>query len=107
MGSSRNLRGVGDDNDCPAIPVQILEQGENPVCGFAVDRARRLVGENQSWVIYERAGNGHPLLLSARELVRPMVQPMRKSHLVQGAPCPALPFGAFDASMNKRQFHVL
>jgi hypothetical protein len=73
---------VGDDHDGPAVLVQVLEQSENPLRCPAVEGARRFVGENQRRVVDERPGDGHPLLLSARELVRPMAEPMRQPHTV-------------------------
>ena len=43
----------------------------------------RLVGQHQGWVLDQRPGDGHPLLLAAGHLVGSVVAPLAQPHLVQ------------------------
>ena len=55
------------------LVVQPLEQAEDLLAGRAVEVAGRLVGDDQRRVGNERAGDRHPLLLAARQLVRTVI----------------------------------
>jgi hypothetical protein len=62
---------------------QPQEFGKNGVRRMLVEVAGRLVGKDQRRPVSERAGDGHPLLLAARQLGWPMVEPGTKAKLAQ------------------------
>src|SRR5690606_37396822 len=70
-----NRRVMRDEDDRPAFLIELREQRQNFRAALAVERASRLVGQNDGGVVHERAGNGHALLLAARELCRPVLAP--------------------------------
>ena len=66
---------VGDDHDGDAaLGAQAREHLHHLVAGRGVEVAGRLVGQQQRRLVDQRAGDGHALLLPARELVG-MVRP--------------------------------
>jgi hypothetical protein len=93
LGVVRHLLLVGDHDDRPAVRVQVGEQREDVVGAAAVERARRLVGEQEHRVRRDRAGDRHPLLLAARQLRRQVVHPVAQPDLLQRAdrPLPGAP----------------
>ncbi len=46
--------------------VQIFQQAENHFARPEIEISRRLVGQQNGWPADQRAGQNHPLLLSAR-----------------------------------------
>jgi hypothetical protein len=57
---------VSDEDDGAAMLfVQSLEGAEDNLAGATVEVARRLISKDQSWVVYERAGDGDTLDLAA------------------------------------------
>src|SRR5262245_59520748 len=61
-----NIAGVGYDNDGASIPVTLLKQTQDLVTCCAVQRAGRLVSQDENPIIHDCAGNDDALLLSAR-----------------------------------------
>ncbi len=61
---------VGGHEHGGAAGVHVLEQGHDLLRHLGVEVARGLVGQQQHGLVDERAGDGHPLLLAARELQR-------------------------------------
>src|SRR5690606_22265636 len=59
-----------------ALAVQLLEQLDDRFAGRRVEVARRLVGEQDSRLVDERAGERDALLLAARKLRRIVVEPV-------------------------------
>ena len=75
--------------------------------GLGVERAGRLVGQQDLGVVDKGAGNGHALHLAAGHLVRALVELVAEADLLQrlrGAPAP---FGLADAGERQRQLDVL
>ena len=72
---------MGDDDHGDAGVVQLLEQFDDFLGGTAVERAGRLVGEDDMRVVDERARDRHALLLPARQLRRLVVFAMREPNL--------------------------
>ena len=72
---------VGDDDHGDAGLVQLLEQLDDLLGGAAVERAGRLVGEDDMRVVDQRAGDRHALLLPARKLRRLVVLAMGEPDL--------------------------
>src|SRR5579884_97137 len=69
-----NVRLMGDEHDGhPARLVQVLEEGHDLLAGARIERAGRLVGQDQARLGDQGASHRHPLLLPARQLRRPVV----------------------------------
>ena len=92
---------VGRDQRRAALAAhQVEELGEDGVGGMLVEVAGGLVGEDQRRLVGERAGDRDALLLAARELRRPMVEPLGKAERAEQLPARArvrrLGLGAAD-----------
>ena len=75
--------------------------------GLGVERAGRLVGQQDLGVVDKGAGNGHALHLATGHLVRALVELVAEADLLQrlrGAPAP---FGLADAGERQRQLDIL
>ncbi len=68
-----DVGGMGDHDDGTTVAVKVLEQGQDLVAGPAIQRAGRLVGQDESRIIHHRARNDDALLLASGELIRPMM----------------------------------
>ena len=56
--------------ETPQFHVELLEKIENAGAGFRVERARRLVGNQELGAVHHRHGDGDPLRLSHAQLAR-------------------------------------
>ena len=74
------LQVVGDQHNCLALTVQVREQRHDCVSGFRVEVSGGLVCPNDRRAVDQRAGNGHPLLLAARQLIGSMSSPAGQPH---------------------------
>ena len=54
------------------------------VAGLGVEVAGRLVGQDDGGIGHQRPRDGHPLPLSARELVRPVLHAVRQPDRLEG-----------------------
>src|SRR5215213_5677268 len=83
VGVGRDVRLVRDEDERDAsLAVEALEDVHHLDRGARVERARRLVGEDELRVVDERARNRHALLLAARELVRVVLLAPGQAHRV-------------------------
>ena len=73
-----------DDQDGRAVVVKIPEEVHDRLAGVRVEIARRLVGEDDRWAVDERPRDGHPLLLSARQFRRPVLEAVPKPDAFEG-----------------------
>src|SRR5438309_6052631 len=65
-GVTSDIGFMRDHNDRIAALIEILEQRHDFLTGFGIEIAGRLVGQNDGWLGDQRAGDGHPLPLTAR-----------------------------------------
>jgi hypothetical protein len=66
-----DVRLVRDQQDGDAaLLVQLLERAHDLLAGLRIEVAGRLVGQHQRRIAHQRAGDRHPLLLAAGQLVR-------------------------------------
>ena len=87
-GMSRDVVVVRDEHDRhSALPAKPVEQLEHLVAGDGVERAGRLVGEQEPRIVRERPRDRDPLPLASRENRRPRVDPMLEADLAQELPC--------------------
>src|SRR5215470_4576356 len=99
---------VGDvDGGDPDFALELLELELHAVAELLVERAQRLVEEEHGGARDEGAGQGHSLLLTARELAR-IASPVRgKLHEGEGLSDPPLDLRARHAGHAKSEGHVL
>ena len=80
VGVGGGARVVGDHHErAPAAVDGVAQQRQDLAAGAQVERAGRLVGEQQLGLADQRAGDRHALLLAARELRRAMARRGRPS----------------------------
>ena len=82
--AGRDVHVVGGDHHGQAGGSHELRQGVEHVLGGArVEVSGRLVGEQDARRIGDRARDRDPLLLAARELCRPMVEPLLQPEIAE------------------------
>ena len=103
MGQGEIVR--DEDDGCPRLPIERLEQLDDVRTGVAVQIARGLIGEEEARGIAERARNGHALLLASGELIGKVVRPVTEPHAGQQLARPR--WRAILAAQFERHLHVL
>ena len=79
VGDVEHQRVVGRDHGRdPLVPDDRPEQQHDHVARLGVELAGRLVGEEELRAVGERPGDRDALLLAARQLVRPVLRPVRQ-----------------------------
>ena len=109
VGVRGGVQVVGDhDHGLPELTDRGPQVPEDLPGGLAVQVARRLVGEDQRRLGHQGAGDGHPLLLPAGQLRRPVIQPVGQAEDLGHRP-EALPGGGVvgPAGQLERQPDVL
>ena len=66
-----------------ALAVELLQHAQHFPAGVGVEGAGGLVGQDQGRVAHQRPGDGHTLLLAARQLVGLAAQLVAQAHLLQ------------------------
>ena len=74
---------VCNHDDCGSLLMEFLEQRHDLVAGAAIKGARRLIGQDKRWLIYQRPSDGNALLLATGELIWPMVSAMAQADALQ------------------------
>jgi hypothetical protein len=100
---------VRHHDDRRALVVQLMQQLQDLLAGPGIQVARGLVGQDDGRVVDQCPGDGHPLLLSARQLVGPVMHPLAQSHRFEGSDRAfvALSVGQrIAAVVQQRQQHV-
>ena len=97
---------VSNDDDCGTLPVYIEKKVEYGLPRFGIEGSGRFVGKNQLRAGYEGAGNGNTLLLSARQLAWPMLEPVAQSHFVQFFGGEFFSLGSRNTLIPERQHHI-
>ncbi len=59
---------VGDHDDCLTPAVQFLKNGHDLQAGAGIEVAGGFIGQQDFRLVYQRPGDGHPLLLAAGKL---------------------------------------
>ncbi len=91
----------------PSLAHQAPQQTHDSVAGLRVQLAGRLIGQQQRRLVGQRAGDGDPLLLATRQLVRPMVRPIRQPHQAQQLGDPLLAQLRLRRDQAQRHLDVL
>src|SRR5690606_17801602 len=74
---------VRDDDYRDPLRIEITEELHDLGSGSGIEGTRRLVGQQDLRVVDEGTGDGHALLLPARELARMMIQTVFEPDLLQ------------------------
>ena len=61
----RYFRIVGNQNQCFALRIQIIEYSHNLGAGRRIKVSGRFIGKNDEWIVNQSTGNGDPLLLAS------------------------------------------
>ena len=101
-----DLGGMGNHDDGTTVAVKVLEQGQDLVAGTAIQRAGRLVGQDESRIIHHCACNDDALLLASRELIRPVMTAVGEADPVERPLGSTSSFLATSARVNKGQFDI-
>src|ERR1700680_4862025 len=67
-----------DDGDVPSA-VEVLEDAHDFGAGAGIEGAGRLVSKQDFWFVDQRTRDGHPLLLSTRELCGEILLPVSQT----------------------------
>src|SRR6516165_10696375 len=97
---------MSNHDDGTTVAVKVLEQGQDLVAGPAIQRAGRLVGQDESRIIHHRARNDDALLLASGELIRPMMAAVGEADPVECLFGSVSSFVATSARINKGQFDI-
>ena len=76
---------VRDDDDGVALARQLVQQRQHFDAALAVERAGRLVGEDDLAAVHQRARDRHALLLAARELVGLVLEALGEAERARAA----------------------
>src|SRR5689334_2402644 len=102
-----DLAVVGDEQDRLAVRVEAAEQLEDLVAALGVERARRLVGEQQRRLVGERTRDREALALTAGEDAGRILRLLREPEQVEQVAGPGLGALARRARDHRGKGHVL
>src|SRR5207249_9023931 len=98
---------VADDEHGHAAFAQRAHDLEHRAHELRIERAGRLVEQHDAGLERNRAGDGDPLLLAARELARRLLGPVGEADTLQRGPAQRLGLGAsLPGDLAQRQRHV-
>ena len=96
---------VGNDDGCQIISgAEAQEQSQNLVASLLIKIAGRLIGKQERWGKDESPGERSPLLLSTRELSRPVINPRAETDPAEQL-TRLRPGGASVISANQHRHH--
>ena len=99
------LRIVGN-HDHQTVLCHILQQIHDLHAGLRVQCAGGFVRQQNIRIVYQCAGNGHALHLTAGHLVGPLVQLVAQTHILQCLLGPLAALCTGNAGDGQSQFHV-
>src|SRR5205085_572240 len=70
-----------DNEGSSAACGDAAQQLEDALAGRMIERASRLIADNQLWIVHQGTRDRDPLLLASRELRRERAGAVRKTHL--------------------------
>ena len=95
-----------DDHRHAEVVAQAEEQVEHALGGGRVERSGGLVGEQQAWLVGERARHGDALALAARQLGGTVLGAVGEPHFLQQRERATASLGMVDAGSDQRDFDV-
>ena len=94
-----------DHND-QLVRGDFLEQIHDLDRGLGIQRTRRLVGQEDIRIVYQRTRDRDALHLSAGHLIWLFVQLIAEPDLFQRLCCPTLALGLSDAGDRQRELNI-
>jgi hypothetical protein len=99
---------VGDQNDGDTVlAVETLEDLQNLDAGLGIEVTRRLVGEQNRRLVDESASDGDALPLTARELIRPMLDAVTELDALESFRRALSALVSADTGVDQRQLDVM
>ena len=98
---------VRHQHDGDAFAVEVVKYTHDLFAGLAVEVAGRLVGKDQPWLVDQRPGNGHALLLAAGDAAGQGLRIAAEADLVEHLACALAPGVHIDAGVDQRQGDVV
>ncbi len=93
---------VRDQDDRLSGGMELVQHPHDAVSGLRVEIPGWLVGEDDRGVVHQGARDGDALPLSARQLVRAVLHPIREPHLLEGSLGTLPAFTARDPGVDER-----
>ncbi len=84
--------------------MEAFQDGHDLAAGFDVEVAGRFVGEKDSWLIHQGAGDGDALALAAAEMLGAVPEAVIQAHFFQQVFGPVAEFSFFDAEAERGVF---
>ena len=98
---------MGHHDDGGAFSVKFVKKVHHLRPVLRVEIAGRLVGQDKSGIRHRGAGNGHTLLLAARQLVGIMVAAVRYAHALHGLLHTLYAFRLGEVKVVERQHDIV
>src|SRR5688572_398727 len=100
-------RVVRDDQERDAVAIQLLEDPDDLVARARIEIAGRLVGQEIARLHDDRSTDRDALALTARELIRPMIDARLEADRLQDRGGPLATHSRRGARQHERQLDVL
>ena len=98
---------MGDEQNGGPLVIEGAQLAHHFGSGLGVQVARWLVGHDDGRLGRHGPGDGHPLLLAAGQLHRPVMHPLSQPHFLQGAEGQLPPLPRLHPPVDQGQFHIL
>ncbi|MNP07720.1 hypothetical protein D3C76_997590 [compost metagenome] len=106
LGPRRHFAVVGDEDHHVALARQLVEQAHDLGAAVAVEGAGGFVGENDVAAVHQGAGDGHPLLLTAGQLVRAVAGARGQAQAFEQGRGAGMALGGRSAGVDRRHLDV-
>src|SRR6185437_8657476 len=102
LGVPGMTRIVGHHADRRAGAMQLGQELHHLIAVIAIEITGGLIRENDQWLACNRARNSDALLLTAGELCRVVIQPVRHPHALEGVERALAPVSRFQTAVTQR-----
>src|SRR6516162_466075 len=102
----RDIGFVRNENDCVSALIQIFEERHDFIAGFRIEIASGFIRQDDGWIVYQSPRDGDTLALTARKLVRLVVQTITESYLPQHVRGLLAACFRINASINERELYI-
>ena len=99
-------RVVGNEQDGHTLPVEVLQDPHDVGSCLRIEITGGFIGQYDGCLAGNDPGYGHPLLLSARKLTRPVIQSLTQPYLFQRFDSHLLPYFALDPTIGQREHDI-
>lgn len=96
-----------DEEGCIGFPDQVVQKRQHLLAGLVIEVSRRLICENEEWIVSKAPRHGDALLLTAGESVGKAVEAIGEADVLQDRFRPARGLGRWGPRELKRQEDIL